>query len=139
MKNTTFLTVSAAFSFMLLTLVGCASFEEIKKAADAGNPEMQYEVALIYRDGDGIPADNKKSAEYMMRAVNNNYLPAAWELVQDIYRQKDVKHASDFIKAYEVLLTIKPRTFADHNSAFAGAEHIKSIGIGPGHSAKERC
>ena len=64
-------------------LCGCSSFEEIKKAADAGNPEMQYEVALIYRDGDGIPADNKKSAEYMMRAVNNNYLPAAWELVQD--------------------------------------------------------
>ena len=45
--------------------VGCTSCEETKKLADAGNPEKQYEVALMYRDGDGVPVDNKKYADYI--------------------------------------------------------------------------
>lgn len=109
--------------------VGCTSFEETKKLADAGNPEKQYEVALMYRDGDGVPVDNKKSAEYMMQALDNNYMPAAWETVQDIYRKKDVKRASAFIKAYEILLTTQPLNFNDIKASVGGAMHVKSIGV----------
>ena len=118
------------FSILAVSVFsGCTSFEEIKHQADSGNPEMQYEVALMYRAGDGVPADNQKASEYMMLALQNNHMPAAWELVQDIYRQKDIKRASDFVKAYEILLSTEPRTFADHRVAFASAKHVKTLGI----------
>ena len=130
MKNTTFLTVSAAFSFMLLTLVGCASFEDIKKQADAGDREKQYEIALMFRDGDGIPADSKKSAEYMMMAVKNNYMPAAWETIQDIYNKKDISRASDFISAYQFLLTVNPRGFGEVKTVIRAYRSLESTGIG---------
>ena len=89
MKNVIFAGIFAAI------LCGCTSFEEIKLQADSGDPQKQYEVALMFRSGEGTPASHDKYNEYIMKAVKNGDVPAAWEIVKDIGLKKDIARAKD--------------------------------------------
>ena len=54
----------------IVLLSGCASFEEVKNKADAGDAGMQYKMAVMLKEGDGTPADPVKSAEYMEKGTS---------------------------------------------------------------------
>lgn len=41
----------------------------VRQAADAGNPTATYEMGYLYENGDGVPKDAARSAEWYMRGA----------------------------------------------------------------------
>ena len=56
------------------------AFKLCKKAAVAGNPRAQYNLAYYYEKGRGCKADTKKALEWYEKAVVSGYGPAAFTL-----------------------------------------------------------
>ena len=56
------------------------AFKLCKKAAVAGNPRAQYNLAYYYEKGIGCKADTKKALEWYEKAVVSGYGPAAFVL-----------------------------------------------------------
>ena len=56
------------------------AFKLCKKAAVAGNPHAQYNLAYYYEKGRGCKADTKKALEWYEKAVVSGYGPAAFTL-----------------------------------------------------------
>ena len=44
-----------------------------KKSADQGNPISQYQLAVIYENGDGVPKNLEKSRYYYEQASKSKY------------------------------------------------------------------
>ena len=59
-----------SFAVLVVALLsgGCANFEEIKHLADAGDIEMQFQTAIMFKEGIGTPIDNQLAEKYL----NNN-------------------------------------------------------------------
>lgn len=55
-------------------------FDNTLKAAEAGNPEKQYQAAWLYDWGKGTEQDTKKAIEWFVRSAYNGYAPAQTEL-----------------------------------------------------------
>ena len=87
----------------VLVCAGCTSFEDVKQKADAGDAGMQYKVAVMYRDGDGVAADRKKSEEYLKKAIDSGNRAAAWDRLQQICSKKQLDASAEFIKCCNVI------------------------------------
>lgn len=57
-----------------------ASSEALRKAAEEGDSEAQYQLGLIYLYGNEEPKDAAKAFEWMSRAAAQNVVPAKREL-----------------------------------------------------------
>ena len=57
-----------------------ASSEALRKAAEEGDAEAQYQLGLIYLYGNEEPKDARKAFEWMSRAAAQNVVPAKREL-----------------------------------------------------------
>ena len=57
-----------------------ASSEALRKAAEEGDAEAQYQLGLIYVYGNDEPKDAAKAFEWMSRAAAQNVVPAKREL-----------------------------------------------------------
>ena len=68
MKTTT-LHAALAFATAALITAGCASFEEIRIKADAGDSAAQYRVAKAYARGEETVQDLQKAEEYFEKAI----------------------------------------------------------------------
>ena len=80
------------------------AFKLCKKAAVAGNPRAQYNLAYYYEKGRGCKADTKKALEWYEKAVVSGYGPAAFTL--GYYYQEGngitVKDAASAYKYYKI-------------------------------------
>lgn len=50
--------------------------EHYTHAAEAGDPAAQHNLACLYREGNGVPQDDGKSAFWMSRSSDQSYAPA---------------------------------------------------------------
>ena len=55
------------------------AYYHFKKGADLGILECLYQVAYLYRDGDGVKQDYEKAREYFKLAAERGYAPAQFE------------------------------------------------------------
>jgi TPR repeat protein len=53
---------------------------DLKARAAALDAVAEYDLALLYRDGDGVPHDLAEHARLLHRAANHNYAPAHYAL-----------------------------------------------------------
>src|SRR5713226_6436674 len=56
------------------------SVEEVKKAAEEGNPEAQFRLAVMYHSGEGIPKDPSKAVEWYTRVAGQGDVSAQFIL-----------------------------------------------------------
>ncbi len=54
------------------------------QASDHGNAQAAYELAILYRNGLGVPADASQSFQLLQKAAEANYVPAM-SLLSDTY------------------------------------------------------
>lgn len=54
------------------------SEQYLKKSADLGLKQAQYELALLYHAGDKVKENNEKALSYMKMAVDQNFAPAEY-------------------------------------------------------------
>jgi TPR repeat protein len=52
------------------------AFTRLKKAADKGNVEAQYELGRIYGNGDGVPQDHQAAIVWLEKAAEQNHAKA---------------------------------------------------------------
>jgi TPR repeat protein len=56
-------------------------FQQLVANASAGDPQAQYDLAMLYSDGpDGIPQNGDLAAHWMLRAAEQSYPRAEWML-----------------------------------------------------------
>lgn len=60
------------------------AFSRLKKAAENGNAEAQFELGRIYGNGDGVPQDYETAIEWLEKAASQNH-PKAQESLGSIY------------------------------------------------------
>ena len=52
------------------------AFSRVKKAAENGNAEAQFELGRIYGNGDGVPQDYQTAIEWLEKAAEQNHAKA---------------------------------------------------------------
>ena len=52
------------------------SLEELRKLADAGDAEAQWQMGLRYHNGDGVPHDDAQSMQWFLRAAEQGHVTA---------------------------------------------------------------
>ncbi|WP_337634242.1 tetratricopeptide repeat protein [Prevotella sp.] len=95
------------------------AFKLCKKAAVAGNPRAQYNLAYYFEKGRGCKVDTKKALEWYEKAVVSGYGPAAFTLGY-YYEEGNsitVKDAASAYKYYKIGADLGDR---DAMSALAG-------------------
>jgi hypothetical protein len=55
-------------------------FDQLKKAAEAGDPESQNKMGVLYGQGIGLPKDKVKAYQWYMKAAAAKFPPAMWNL-----------------------------------------------------------
>lgn len=55
-------------------------FDQLKKAAEAGDPESQNKIGVLFAQGIGLPRDKVKAFEWYKKAADAKYPPAMWNL-----------------------------------------------------------
>lgn len=104
------------------------AFNMFVRAANDGSPEAINQVAMMYRDGTGIPKDLKKMEEYYQKGVDFGYVPSMIAL-GDIYTQGKLL-PRDENKAFDNIL--KAAKLGDSNSMYKVANLYKDgIGVQP--------
>jgi TPR repeat protein len=58
------------------------------QASDRGEPQAAYELAILYRNGLGVPADAPQSFQLLQKAAEANYVPAMSPLSDAYAEQK---------------------------------------------------
>jgi TPR repeat protein len=60
------------FIFVLLSLAAYAQgvSSDLLKRANAGDPEAQNNLGVMYYNGEGVPQDYKRAAEWYLKAAN---------------------------------------------------------------------
>jgi len=79
--------------------VGAA--KEWRTVAEAGSAAAQYNLALLYVDGKGVPLDYGEAANWFRRAAEQDYEPAQHNLGAMYGSGQGVKR--DYIQAYKWL------------------------------------
>src|SRR6266403_1073611 len=51
-------------------------FEDIKRKAETGDPESEYQLGVCYYNGDGVGKDFAKALNWFRKAAEQNYAPA---------------------------------------------------------------
>jgi len=57
------------------------------RASDRGEAQAAYQLAILYRDGLGVPADESQSFRLLQKAAEANYVPAM-PLLSDVYAEQ---------------------------------------------------
>lgn len=57
------------------------------QASDRGDAQASYELAMLYHNGQGVPADASQSFQLLQKAAEANYLPAM-SLLSDAYAEQ---------------------------------------------------
>ena len=76
-------TLGTLLVFALLAAVGLAQapdFAEIKKEAEAGNANAQYNLGVMYARGDDVQNDFGEAAKWFLMAAEQEYRPAQYTL-----------------------------------------------------------
>lgn len=111
----------------LLALTGCTSFEDVKKQADSGNSDMQFQAAVMLMEGNGTAVDRKAAEKYLMSAFKSKNLFAACYVIENIYKSKQGDQANLLLEAYDILFAQK---------ASAEFEQLKLLASYPADSIK---
>ena len=53
---------------------------DLKAKAEAGDAQAQHELGLCYEKGDGVTADRKRAADWLIRAAEQGYEKAIAKL-----------------------------------------------------------
>jgi TPR repeat protein len=75
----------------LATLMGCgnspekdaspaAYIETMRKAAEAGDADAQYDLGLMYHDGEGVPEDYVEAVKWFRKAAEQGHAAAQFYL-----------------------------------------------------------
>lgn len=74
--------LTAVASFLLLTAVAPAQEAEsfdpsvLRRLAENGNPDAQFELGIRFLGGEGVEKDEKKAAEWLQKSADQHNLPA---------------------------------------------------------------
>ena len=74
------------------------SFEELRKLADAGDAEAQWQMGLRYHNGDGVPHDDAQAMQWFLRAAEQGHVTAQATLGAYYWAGRGVPE--DLSKAY---------------------------------------
>ncbi|MGA7081481.1 MAG: GAF domain-containing protein [Terriglobales bacterium] len=74
------------------------SLEELRKLADAGDAEAQWQMGLRYHNGDGVPHDDAQSMQWFLRAAEQGHVTAQATLGAYYWAGRGVPE--DLSKAY---------------------------------------
>ncbi|MBQ7206979.1 MAG: sel1 repeat family protein [Lentisphaeria bacterium] len=93
-------------------MTGCASVEEIQRKADAGDREMQYDMAIRYKEGNGVRLAPAKSEEYLKKSFENGYIPAACAIANEIHGKRNIEASEKLMKCYDIIFGTSPLDIA---------------------------
>jgi TPR repeat protein len=71
---------------LLLLLAGQAwayldvPYDQLKKAAEAGDPESMNKIGVLFANGIGLPQDKAKAFHWYKKAADAKFAPAMWNL-----------------------------------------------------------
>ena len=74
------------------------SLEYFNKAAQEGNPTAEFDLALMYDLGRGVPRNYEEAMKWYEKAANQGYAPAMTNIGILYYNQEGVKR--DLVQAY---------------------------------------
>lgn len=77
------------------------ALKEWQPLADGGSPDAQYNVALLYLDGRGVPQNYEQAAKWFERAANQGQVQAQHNLGAMYGKGEGVK--KDYVQAYKWL------------------------------------
>ena len=71
-----------AVLLVLVLCVGCGKkdFKSLKALAEKGDAEAQYEIGMMYRNGEGVEADLKEAFKWTRKAAEQDQPLAQYEL-----------------------------------------------------------
>jgi hypothetical protein len=55
-------------------------YDQLKKAAEAGDPESQNKIGVLFAQGIGFPQDKAKAFHWYKKAADAKFPPAMWNL-----------------------------------------------------------
>jgi hypothetical protein len=71
---------------------------EVGKLAEQGEPDAEWQLGILYHDGDGVPKDDALAVQWFERAAEQGYVPAQSTLGAYYWAGRGVPQ--DFSKAY---------------------------------------
>jgi len=71
---------------------------ELRQLAESGDPDAQWQLGVLYHDGDLVPKDDQLAVEWFQRAADQGYVRAQSTLGAYYWAGRGVPQ--DFIKAY---------------------------------------
>jgi TPR repeat protein len=74
------------------------AIEEWRPLADAGDSSAQFNIGLMYHDGQGVPQDFSRAAEWFQRSADQDYAKAQLNLGALYGIGKGVRR--DYVQAY---------------------------------------
>ena len=74
------------------------ALREWRPAAEEGMVEAQYNLALIYYHGNGIPVDLEQAHQWYLRAAEQNYVRAQYRVAEMYEKGEGLR--KDLIQAY---------------------------------------
>jgi TPR repeat protein len=102
------------------------SFKETERLAAQGDPISQYNLSIAYSKGDGVKADADKAAQWLLRAAENGFAPAQYNVGCYCRDNKDtdtgfewlMKAAKQNFGPAQFNLGVLHGNAADHSRAF---------------------
>ncbi len=74
------------------------SLEDLRKLADQGDPDAQWQMGVRYHDGEGVPQDDTQAVRWFQRAAEQGNVAAQGALGAYYWRGRGVP--ADLSKAY---------------------------------------
>jgi len=65
---------------MLKKMKLVSRFKEALPAAEAGDPDAQYKVAIMYKTGDGVKKNPQKTLEWLLKAAEQGHAQSRYQL-----------------------------------------------------------
>jgi len=102
-------------------------FKETLPVAKSGNPQSQYELALMYETGDGTKKDSKQAVKWLMKAAEQGHAESRFKL-GSMYANGDTVRQDYFMAAKYYRLAA---TFNNHAEAQfrLGELHFNGRGV----------
>jgi len=90
----------AAFVVCSVSFSGWAqTFKETKRLADIGSVDAQYNLALMYYNGEGVPQDHKEAIKWFRKAAEQGDADAQ-RYIGVLYKDGDKGLIQDYIRAH---------------------------------------
>ena len=77
------------------------AMEEIQKAAEQNNPDAQYVLGLLYREGIGAPQSDTKALKWFEKAAKQNHSDAQHELGSIYYEEGVHQSVTEALKWFK--------------------------------------